>query len=137
MHPIEKYQSKEKGIFPIKERKTFQVVKRNDFNLAGLLMGDDISLCMLSIADWYDFCSTNVVQLSNRNLYFYWFQCHHPLINQLNSNQNIPIIDKGNIQSEILNWGMTQKKNDELKINLQDCESELVIKKKKEKSYLY
>ena len=32
---------------------------------------------------------------------------------------------------------MTQKKNDELKINLQDCESELVIKKKKEKSYLY
>ena len=50
MHPIEKYQSKEKGIFPIKERKTFQVVKRNDFNLAVLLMGDDISLCMLSIA---------------------------------------------------------------------------------------
>ena len=50
MHPIEKYQSKEKGIFPIKERKTFQVVKRNDFNLAVFLMGDDISLCMLSIA---------------------------------------------------------------------------------------
>ena len=42
-------------------------------------MGDDIgsgSVC-------FDFCSTKVVQLSNPNLYFYWFGCHHPLITQL------------------------------------------------------
>ena len=32
----------------------------------------------------FDFCSTNVVQLCNRNLYFYQFRCHHPLITQLN-----------------------------------------------------
>ena len=37
-----------------------------------------------SMAVCFDFCSTNVVQLSNRNLYFYWFWCHHPLITQLN-----------------------------------------------------
>ena len=29
------------------------------------------------------FPSTNVVQLSNQNPYFYWFWCHHPLITQL------------------------------------------------------
>ena len=29
------------------------------------------------------FCSTNVVQLSNRNMYFYWLWCHHPLITQI------------------------------------------------------
>ena len=32
MHPIERNQSKEKGIFQIKEWKTFQVVKGNDSN---------------------------------------------------------------------------------------------------------
>ena len=31
---------------------------------AGLLMGDDISLGLLSMAVCFDFCSTNVVQLS-------------------------------------------------------------------------
>ena len=36
----------------------------------------------------FDFCSTNVVQLSNRNLYFYRFWCHHPLITQLSFSNN-------------------------------------------------
>ena len=31
----------------------------------------------------FDFGSSNVVLLSNRNWYFYWFRCHHPLITQL------------------------------------------------------
>ena len=38
--------------------------------LAGLLMGDDIGLDMSSMAVCFDFRSTNVVQLSNRNPYF-------------------------------------------------------------------
>ena len=50
---------------------------------AGLLMGDDIGLGLLSMAVCFDFCSTNVVQLSNRNPYFYRLRCHHPLITQL------------------------------------------------------
>ena len=47
-------------------------------------MGDDISSGLLSMAVCFDFRSNNVVQLSNRNLYFYQFRCHHPLITQLN-----------------------------------------------------
>ena len=35
-------------------------------------MGDDIGLLSMSIC--FDFQSTNVVHLSNRNPYFYWFQ---------------------------------------------------------------
>ena len=46
-------------------------------------MGDDIGSGLLSMAVCFDFCSTNVVQLSNRNPYFYQFLCHHPLITQL------------------------------------------------------
>ena len=47
-------------------------------------MGDDIGSGLLSMAVCFDdFRSTNVVQLSNRNLYFCWFRCHHPLITQL------------------------------------------------------
>ena len=46
-------------------------------------MGDDIGLDLLSMAVCFDFRSTNVVQLSNRNPYFYRFQCHNPLITQL------------------------------------------------------
>ena len=42
-------------------------------------MGDDIGLGVSSMAFCFDFCSTNVVQLSNWNLYFYQFRCHHPL----------------------------------------------------------
>ena len=53
---------------------------------AGLLMGDDIGLGLLSMFVDFDFRSTNVVQLSNHNLYFYWFRCHHPLITQLTDN---------------------------------------------------
>ena len=45
-------------------------------------MDDDIGLDLLSIAVCFDFCSTNIVQLSNQNLYFYPFGCHHSLINQ-------------------------------------------------------
>ena len=43
-------------------------------------MGDDISSGLSSMAD---FRSTNVVQLSNQNPYFYRFRFHHPLITQL------------------------------------------------------
>ena len=46
-------------------------------------MGDDIGSGLSSMAVCFDFRSTNVVQLSNRNPYFYWFRCHHPLITQL------------------------------------------------------
>ena len=46
-------------------------------------MGDDIGLGLSSMAVCYDFRSTNVVQLSNQNPYFYWFGCHHPLKTQL------------------------------------------------------
>ena len=42
---------------------------------AGLLMGDDIGSVLLSMVICFDFCSTNVVHLSNRNPYFYWFRC--------------------------------------------------------------
>ena len=47
-------------------------------------MGDDIGSGLSSMAVYFDFRSTNVVQLSNQNPYFYRFQCHHPLITQLN-----------------------------------------------------
>ena len=39
-------------------------------------MGDDISLGLLSVAVCFDFRTTNVVQLSNLNQYFYRFRCH-------------------------------------------------------------
>jgi hypothetical protein len=42
-------------------------------------MGDDIGSGVSSMVICFDFCSTNVVQLSNRNLYCYRFRCHHPL----------------------------------------------------------
>ena len=58
-------------------------------------MGDDIGLGLLSMAVCFDFRSTNVVQLSNRNLYFYRFRCHHPLITQLNNDYD----EKNKIQS--------------------------------------
>ena len=46
-------------------------------------MGDDISLSLSFMAVCFDFCSTNIVHLSNWNAYFYQFRCHHPLITQL------------------------------------------------------
>ena len=46
-------------------------------------MGDDIASGWLSMAVCFDFRSTNLVQLGNRNPYFYRFRCHHPLITQL------------------------------------------------------
>ena len=46
-------------------------------------MGDDIGSGLLSMAVCFDFRSTNVAQLSNCNLFFYRFWCHHPLIIQL------------------------------------------------------
>ena len=46
-------------------------------------MGDDIDSGLSSMAVCFDFCSTKVVQLSNRNSYFYRFWCHHPLITKL------------------------------------------------------
>ena len=47
---------------------------------AGLLMGDDIGSGLSSMFVYFDFCSTNVVKLSNRKPCFYRFQYHHPLI---------------------------------------------------------
>ena len=49
-------------------------------------MGYDIGLGLLSMAVCFDFRSTNVVQLNNRNPYFYRFRCHHPLIIHFNLN---------------------------------------------------
>ena len=49
-------------------------------------MGDDIGSGLLSMAVCFDFLSTNIVQLSNRNPYFYRFPCHHSLITQLRIN---------------------------------------------------
>ena len=49
-------------------------------------MGDDISSSLSSMAICFDFCSTNVVKLSNWNPYFYRFWCHLPLITQLSFN---------------------------------------------------
>ena len=46
-------------------------------------MGDDIGSGVSSMAVCFDFWSTNVVQLSNKDLYFYKFWCHHPFITQL------------------------------------------------------
>jgi hypothetical protein len=46
-------------------------------------MGDDIGSGLSSMAVCFDFHSTNIVQLSNQNLYLYRFRCHHPLITQL------------------------------------------------------
>ena len=49
-------------------------------------MSDDIGSGLSSMAVCFDFHSTNIVQLSNWNPYFYRFRCHHPLITQLNAN---------------------------------------------------
>ena len=49
-------------------------------------MGDEIGSGLMSMAICFDFRSTDVVQLSNLNPYFYRFQCHHPLVNQVNPN---------------------------------------------------
>ena len=46
-------------------------------------MGDDIGSGLWSMAVCFDFYSTNVVQLSNRNPFFYRFWGHHPLITRL------------------------------------------------------
>ena len=56
-------------------------------------MGDDIGSGLLSMAVCFDFHSTNVVQLSNWNPYFYQFRCHHPLITQLSPHhvENVPV----------------------------------------------
>ena len=43
-------------------------------------MGDDIGSGLSYMAICFDFCLTNIVQLGNRNPYFYQFRCHHPLI---------------------------------------------------------
>ena len=49
-------------------------------------MVDDIGSGLSSMDICFDFRSTNVVQLSNQNPYFYRFRCHHPLITQLRHN---------------------------------------------------
>ena len=49
-------------------------------------MADDIGSGLSSMAVCFDFLSTNVLQLSNWNPYFYRFPCHHPLSTQLRIN---------------------------------------------------
>ena len=46
-------------------------------------MGDDISSGLSSMSVCFEFCSTIVEQLGNRNPYFYQFRCHHPVVTQL------------------------------------------------------
>ena len=58
-------------------------------------MSNDIGLGLLSMAVCFDFRSTNVVQLSNRNQYFYQFWCNHPLLTQLISNPFILFLGGG------------------------------------------
>ena len=55
-------------------------------------MDDDIGSDLLSIAVCFDFCSTNTVQFSNLNPYFYRFQCHHPLITKISLCNNFGLI---------------------------------------------
>ena len=50
-------------------------------------MSDDIGSGLSSMAVCFHFRPTNIVQLSNRNPYFYGFRCHHPLITQLRGGQ--------------------------------------------------
>ena len=59
-------------------------------------MSDDIGLGLSSMAVCFDFCSTNVVQLSNRNPYFYRFRCHHPLTTQLSQGLLITFVRSAN-----------------------------------------
>ena len=76
-------------------------------------MGDDIGLGLWSMTACFDFRSTNVVQLSNRNLKFYRFRCHHPLLTQL----DLGYISKdiGSIpQGEVLNETLELLINDEI-----------------------
>ena len=54
--------------------------------LSWVITSDDIGSGLWSMAVCFDFPSTNVVQLSNQNTYFYRLQCHHPLITQLTLN---------------------------------------------------
>ena len=58
-------------------------------------MGDDIGSGLLFMAVCFDFCSSFIVQLSNRNIYFYQFRCPHPLIAQLSQDRlSILIVQK-------------------------------------------
>ena len=65
-------------------------------------MGDDIGLGLSSMAICFDFHSTNVVQLSNRNPYFYRFWCHHPLITQLRQDNKLSKLTKPSLSSFIV-----------------------------------
>ena len=56
--------------------------------LSWVINGWCISLVLSSMVVCFDFCLTNVVQLSNWNPYFYRFQSHHPLITQLTLDNN-------------------------------------------------
>ena len=46
-------------------------------------MGNDIGSGLSSMAVCFDFSTTNIVQLSNWNRYFYRFRCHHPALFKL------------------------------------------------------
>jgi hypothetical protein len=65
-------------------------------------MGDDIGSGLSSMAVCFDFCSTNVVQLSNRNMHFYRFQCHHSLITQLTLSLSAFLDTKDTLQGGII-----------------------------------
>ena len=60
--------------------------------VTGFLMGDGIGSGLSSKSVCFDFCSIKVVQLSNRNPYFYRFRCHHPLLTQLRMDANFGFV---------------------------------------------
>ena len=69
-------------------------------------MGDDIGSGLSSKAVSLDFRSTNVVELSNWNPYFYRFRCHHPLITQLTFSFSFVVV---NLIPTWLVWGRNQE----------------------------
>ena len=73
-------------------------------------MGDDIGLGLSPVSVCFDSYSTNIVQLSNRNPWLYRFQCHHPLITQLNEKSTLLGEEKNvsefnfSLHNNVLTW---------------------------------
>ena len=92
-------------------------------------MGDDIGSGLSSMSVCFDFRSTNVVQLSNWNPYFYRFRCHHPLITQLNpSSCQYPLVNYHNLDDDIDDHQTILARSlEELQHKLNRMEQELII----------
>ena len=86
-------------------------------------MGDDIGSGLSSMAVCFDFRSTNVVQLSNRNPYFYRFRCHLSNINKLSSNLSTIYINKKLFRPEMvhIHCFVTLNPQEELKLFVTKC----------------